>query len=59
MSKRRYARSTISGRFVSLAYAWRFPDTTVVETVHVSGTGVRRLKRRRSARHGFKAGKDL
>ena len=68
MSTRRFARSSVSGRFVSLAYARRFPATTVVETVHVSSTGVRRLKRRRSAhhlteenqnRHSFKAGKDI
>jgi hypothetical protein len=68
MSTRRFARSSVSGRFVSLAYARRFPATTVVETVHVSRTGVRRLKRRRSVshvteenqnRHSFKAGKDI
>jgi hypothetical protein len=52
MSTRRFARSSVSGGFVSLAYARRFAaTTTVVETVQVSSTGVRRLKRRRAARH--------
>jgi hypothetical protein len=70
MSTRKVARSSVSGRFVSQTYARRFPATTVVETVSVSANGVRRLKRRRAARHlteenqnetgtNFKAGRDL
>jgi hypothetical protein len=67
MPTRKIARDASSGRFISLRDAHRRPATTVVETVHVSRNGVRRLKRRRSARHiveepqmerDFKAGKD-
>ena len=66
MSTRRFARSSVSGRFVSLAYARRFPATTVVETL--TDPSPRRLRRRRAVghvteetqnRHGFKAGKDI
>ncbi|HEY0143864.1 MAG TPA: hypothetical protein VGF48_23455 [Thermoanaerobaculia bacterium] len=39
------------------------PATAIVETIHVSRNGVRRLKRRRAVRSrsraGFKAGRDL
>jgi hypothetical protein len=68
MSTRKVARSSISGRFVTQEYARRYRGTTQVETVHVSSTGVRRLKRRRAVghlteenqnRHGFKAGRDV
>jgi IMP dehydrogenase/GMP reductase len=68
MPTHKVARDASSGRFISLREARRRPTTTVVETIHVSRNGVRRLKRRRSAHHlteenqnrnSFKAGKDL
>lgn len=31
--KRKVARSAVTGRFVSLAYARRYPHLTVIETV--------------------------
>ena len=67
MPTRKIARDASTGQFISLRDARRRPATTVVETIHVSRNGVRRLKRRRSTRHvieepmerDFKAGKDL
>ena len=67
MPTRKIARDASTGQFISFRDARRRPATTVVETIHVSRNGVRRLKRRRSARHvieepmerDFKAGKDL
>jgi hypothetical protein len=68
MSTRKVARSSISGRFVTQEYARRYRGTTQVETVNVSSTGVRRIKRRCDAgnlteenqnRSRFRAGKDL
>ncbi len=33
----RRARSSVTGRFVSLAFAAKYPETTVVETVEPRG----------------------
>lgn len=56
-------RDASSGRFISVTEARERPATSIVETVHVSSTGVRRLKRRRAVcpqnRAEFKAGRDL
>jgi hypothetical protein len=46
MPSLRIARNAISGRFISMAKAKRFPSASVVEIIHVSRNGVRRLKRR-------------
>jgi cob(I)alamin adenosyltransferase len=46
MSTRQLARNARSGRFISIAEAYRRPATSVIEKIHVSRTGVRRLKRR-------------
>jgi len=70
MPTRKIGRDASSGRFISVVDAKERAATAVVETVHVSSTGVRRLKRRRAARHlteenqnetgtNFKAGRDL
>jgi hypothetical protein len=68
MPTHKIARDASTGQFISFREARRRPATTVIETIHVSRNGVRRLKRRRSAhhlteenqnRHSFKAGKDL
>lgn len=69
MPTRKIGRDATSGRFISVTEARERPATSVIETVHVSRTGVRRLKRRRVVRHlteenqnktaGFKAGRDL
>ncbi|HJQ37192.1 MAG TPA: hypothetical protein VKB93_08640 [Thermoanaerobaculia bacterium] len=63
MPTRKIGRDASSGRFVSIRETRLRPSTTVVETVHVSRNGVRRLKRRRAVcpqtRAGFKAGRDL
>ena len=64
----RIGRDATSGRFMSVTEARERPATAIVETIHVSRNGVRRLKRRRAARHltgenrnraDFKAGRDL
>lgn len=63
MPTRKIGRDASSGRFISVTEARERPATAVVETVHVSSTGVRRLKRRRAvcsqSRAEFKAGRDL
>jgi len=66
MPTHKVARDARTGQFISLCDAQRRPATSVVETIHVSRNGVRRLKRRRSARRlddgqgrGLKAGRDL
>lgn len=51
MPIRKIARSATSGQFISIAEAKRRPATSVIETVHVSRNGVRRLKRRRLVCH--------
>ena len=63
MPTRKIGRDASSGRFISVTEARERPATSVVETIHVSRTGVRRLKRRRAlrprSRAEFKAGRDL
>lgn len=69
MPTRKIGRDASSGRFISVTEARKRPATSIVETIHVSRNGVRRLKRRRAVRHlteenqnetaGFKAGRDL
>jgi hypothetical protein len=46
MPTRKIGRDASSGRFISVTAARERPATSVVETVHVSRNGVRRLKRR-------------
>ena len=63
MPTRKIGRDASSGRFISITEARERPATSVIETVHVSRNGVRRLKRRRAVRSQsraeFKAGRDL
>jgi hypothetical protein len=63
MPTRKIGRDATSGRFISVTVARERPATAIVETIHVSRNGVRRLKRRRAvgsrSRAGFKAGRDL
>lgn len=70
MPTRKIGRDAHSGRFISVEQAQEHPGETVVETIHVSRTGIRRHKRRRAVRHlteenqnetgtSFKAGRDL
>ncbi len=64
----RIGRDATSGRFMSVTEARERPATAIVETIHVSRNGVRRVKGRRAARRvteenrnraGCKAGRDL
>ena len=70
MPTRKIGRDASSGRFISVTEARERPATSPareggisVETIHVSRTGMRRLKRRRAvssrSRAEFKAGRDL
>jgi hypothetical protein len=63
MPTRKIGRDATSGRFISVIEARERPATAIVDTIHVSRNGVRRLKRRRAVRSrsraGFKAGRDL
>ena len=63
MPTRKIGRDASSGRFISVTEARERPATSIVETIHDSSTGVRRLKRcravRRQSRAEFKAGRDL
>jgi hypothetical protein len=63
MPTRKIGRDAASGRFISVIEARERPATAIVDTIHVSRNGVRRLKRRRAVRSrsraGFKAGRDL
>jgi hypothetical protein len=63
MPTRTIGRDASSGRFISVTEARERPATSIVDTIHVSRNGVRRLKRRRAAcpqrRADFKAGRDL
>jgi hypothetical protein len=63
MPTRKIGRDATSGRFISVIEARERPATAIVDTIHVSRNGVRRLKRRRTVRSrsraGFKAGRDL
>jgi hypothetical protein len=47
MRIRKIARDARSGRFTSARAAEEYPSTTVVETYHVSSTGVRRRRVKR------------
>ncbi|MCU1347245.1 MAG: hypothetical protein JWO56_275 [Acidobacteria bacterium] len=47
MRTRKIARDDITGRFLSARAAEEYPSTTVVETYHVSSTGVRRRRVKR------------
>ena len=47
MATRKIARDASTGQFISFRDARRRPATTVVETIHISRNGVRRMKRRR------------
>jgi hypothetical protein len=49
MPTRKIGRDAASGRFVSVAEARERPATAIVETYHVSRSGVRRLKSLRGA----------
>ncbi len=63
MPIRKIGRDATSGRFISATEARERPATSIVETVHVSRSGVRRLKRRHAvhsrSRAGFKPGRVL
>jgi hypothetical protein len=63
MPTRKIGRDASSGRFISVTEARERPATSIVDTIHVSRNGVRRLKRRRAvcsqSRAEFKAGRDL
>lgn len=64
MPTRKIGRDASSGRFISVTEPRERPATSVIETVvHVSRTGVRRLKRRcgvcPQSRAEFKAGRDI
>ena len=51
MPKYKIGRDASTGRFISVTEARQRPAAAVVETIHVSGSGVRRLKRRRPERN--------
>lgn len=63
MPSRKIGRDASSGRFISVIEARERPATSIVDTIHVSPNGVRRLKRRRAVRSQsraeFKGGRDL
>ena len=63
MPTRKIGRDASSGSFISVTEARERPATSIVDTIHVSRNGVRRLKRRRAVRSQtraeFKAGRDL
>lgn len=52
MPTRKIGRDATSGRFISVTDAQEHPATAIVETIHVSRNGVRRLKRRRLTGRG-------